>query len=109
MMVREKKLPNKALDFFIGFLGLIGLIIQLVRQNDNEISWKHYVGGFAAATLASILLISACVAAFDDAVEEAWETDVSTCHYDSTTNLSLVISGSLGNSRSDYYQGNVCD
>ena len=107
--MRERKPSNKALDFFIGFLGLIGLVIQLVRQNDNEISWKHYVGGFASATLASILLITACVAAIDDAVEEVWETDISTCHYDSTTNLSLVISGSLGNSRSATYQGNVCD
>ena len=107
--MREKKLANKALDFFMGALGLMGLIVQLVRQNDNEVSWKHFVGGFVAASAAGVLLVAACVAAIDDAVEDFEDFEVSSCHYDAFTDTSLVISGSLGNSRSNYYQGDVCD
>ena len=105
----ERKPSNNALDFFMGALGLMGLIVQLVRQNDNEISWKHFVGGFVAASVAWVILISACVAAIDDAVDDFESFEVSTCHYDAFANTSLVISGSVGNSRSSYYEGDVCD
>ena len=113
MLVTEKKLPNKALDFVMGGLGLLGLIIQLVRQNDNEISWGHFVGGFVAATVAGALLIAACVAAVDETVDEVMEdierTQTEMCHYDSMMDTSIVISGSLRNSQTTYYSGNVCN
>ena len=42
---------NKWPDFVLGAFGLIGLIVALIRQNDNQISWGHFLAGFATATV----------------------------------------------------------
>ena len=55
--MQERHPANKALDFFMGCLGLMGLIIQIVRQSDNRINWKYFADGFVAATFALLVLI----------------------------------------------------
>lgn len=113
LIAREKNPANNGLDFIMGCLGFLGLIIQVIRQSENEINWKYFVGGFVAASIAGIILISACMAAIDDAVEDIGGDingrGVRSCHYDAYTDTSIVISGNLGNSRSTYYQGDVCN
>ena len=69
----EKKLPNKALDAILGTIGVVGLVIQLIRRNDNQISWGYFIGGFIAATIAWILLFSVCVVAIDSTINEVTE------------------------------------
>ena len=70
MSNNERKAPNPWLDFFLGALGLVGLIIMLIRQAGNQLSWKHFIGGFVTATLAFILLLGVCVAAVATVVED---------------------------------------
>ena len=46
MSENERKAKNQWLDFFLGALGLVGLVVMLIRQADNHLSWKHFIGGF---------------------------------------------------------------
>ena len=115
-MLWEKKPSNGTLDFFLGALGLLGFVIQLVRQNDNEIHWKAFIGGVVAGVVVWLLMFSSCLSAVSESVDDSfesnfddtWDRGFAQCHYDAMTDMSLVVSGSLGNSRSDYYSGNVC-
>ena len=104
-MKTERKAANKWLDFFLGWLGLIGLVIELARQQDNEISWRHFIIGFLTMIAGFVLMLMVCVAAVGVAVSEQ---DFLSCHYDQTTNTSVVLEGSLSNSRTTTYRGNVC-
>ena len=59
----SKNPPNKALDAILGALGLIGLLIELIRQNENEVSWAYFVTGFVSMSFLSLLfLLASCVA-----------------------------------------------
>lgn len=67
-----------------------------------------------------LMSCTVCIAVIGTAVNEAdqvWEraekqvreTKVYQCHYDANLNMSVVLSGTAGNSRSNTYSGNVCN
>ena len=85
-MTSERKAANPWLDFFLGALGLIGLVIMLIRQADNQLSWKYFLGGFVTASAGSILLIAVCVAAVAGVVDST----------DDVTRLSESLSSDAG-------------
>ena len=104
-MTTERKAASKGLDYFLGWFGLIGLVIELVRQQQNEVSWKHFISGFVTVIAGFVLLFIVCVAVIGVAVSEQ---DYLSCHYDQTTNTSYVVEGSLSSSKSTTYIGDVC-
>lgn len=116
MLEGEKQPHNKILDFFMGTLGLMGLVVELVRMSDHRISWGHFAGGFVAATIAGILLIAVCtmaLTAVDDEIKDLEQNlvpfgGIDSCYYDAMSNMSVVTSGNMRNMRTDYYQGDVC-
>ena len=69
----EKRPVNKLLDFIIGTLGLLGLLIQAIRNGDNHISWWSFFLGWFAAGAAIIVIVVSCVLAFTAAVDEGLE------------------------------------
>ena len=102
---RKNTVPNKVLDFVLGAFGLIGLVIQLIRQQDNVISWGHFLAGFLTSSMLGIILIaSVCVAA----IESVDDTSINSCYYDSYTNTSVVTTGSWDNVRTYTYPGDRC-
>ena len=60
----KRKAPNQVLDFVLGLLGVIGLVIELVRNRDNEVHWGAFIAGFAVSFGAGTLLMAMYVAFF---------------------------------------------
>ena len=60
----RRKAPNKVLDFVLGLLGVIGLVIELVRNRDNEIHWGAFVAGFIVSFGVGFLLMAIYIAFF---------------------------------------------
>lgn len=60
----QKKPASPVLDFFLGFLGLVGLIIMAIRNSDNELKWGMFILGWVGTwVLISILFFAVCVIA----------------------------------------------
>ena len=57
---------------------MIGVIVELVRQQQNEISWKFFVGGFLTAAVGMILLMGVCAVAVEEAFESGSTSSGST-------------------------------
>ncbi len=71
--MREKQPANKLLDFFLGWFGLFGLIVEAIRNSDNHISWWAFIMGWVSTWVALILLVILCVALIattDEAISE---------------------------------------
>ena len=66
---------------------------------------------FAAAGLVALVVTCSALAVvtIDTATETARNTRIQTCHYDETVNMSIIIEGTAGNSRSRSVRGNACD
>ena len=67
----EKRPASKLLDFIIGTLGLIGLLIQVIRNRDNHISWWSFFLGWFATGAVIIIIVVSCVVAFTAALDDA--------------------------------------
>ena len=64
------------------------------------------LAAFAAAMVTCTVLVAVT---FEQAVEDVQNTRIETCHYDETTNMSVILEGTAGSSRSRTVTGNACD
>jgi len=52
----ERRPENGVLDFFLGFLGVFGLLIEFIRNSYQEIDWLAFVWGWAVSWGGSFVL-----------------------------------------------------
>ena len=64
------------------------------------------IAAFGGLVVTCTVLVAVTV---EQAVEDVQNIRIETCHYDATANMSVILEGTGGNSRSRTVTGNACD